>query len=290
MKLFIYLMWILHWLPLPFLGRLGEAIGLILFYVMKQRKNIALTNLRLCFPQKTEAQRIIIAKQHFKVYVRSILERGILWWGSKQRLKRLIKIEQNLPLDILKSGPTILLCPHFVCLEISGIALLLNSDISVCTMYTQQQNKIIDKALFKGRSRFHSALLVPRYKGIKPIIRAMRQGMPFIMLPDMDFGVRDGVFVSFFGIQAITLTALARIAAITSANIIPVVTTFMPAYKGWKTIFYPVWQNYPGNDIIAATQRMNIFIEKRVLENPAEYFWVHRRFKTRPSGFMDVYS
>lgn len=289
MRALIILLWLLHWLPLPLLGRLGETLGSLLFLIMKPRRHIALTNLRLCFPEQTEAARKIIARQHFQAYARSALERGILWWASEARLKRLIKVESGVPLERIKSGPTILLCPHFVCLEIPGIALVLNSDVSVCTIYAKQQNALIDQALLQGRSRFRPVTLLSREKGVKPIIRAMREGLPFIMLPDMDFGLRDAEFVPFFGIPAATLTATARIAAATHASVIPAITTFLPNYQGWKTIFYPAWENYPGADIVTATRRMNAFIEARVLETPAEYFWAHKRFKTRPQGAANVY-
>ena len=182
-----------------------------------------------------------------------------------------------------------MLCPHFVCLEIPGIALVLNSHLSVCTIYAKQQNAIVDEALLKGRSRFRPVTLLAREKGVKPIIRAMREGLPFIMLPDMDFGFRDSEFVPFFGNPASTLTAPARIAATTNANVIPVITTYLPNYQGWKTTFYPAWENYPGDDIIAATRRMNEFIEERVREAPEQYFWAHKRFKTHPPGTLNVY-
>lgn len=289
MRALIALMWLLHWLPLPILGRLGEGLGSLLFIIMKPRRHITLTNLRLCFPDKSEAERETIARQHFQAYARSALERGILWWASEKRLKRLIKIDSGVPVDVIKSGPTILLCPHFVCLEIPGIALVLNSDLSICTIYSKQQNKVVDQALLKGRSRFRPVTLLSREKGVKPIIRAMREGLPFIMLPDMDFGLRDAEFVPFFGRPAATLTATARIAAATHANVIPMITTFLPNYKGWKTTFYPAWENYPGDDIVEATRRMNAFIEQRVLEAPAEYFWAHKRFKTQPEGLTNVY-
>jgi len=191
---------------------------------------------------KSEAERTVIARQHFQAYARSALERGILWWASEARLKRLIKVEPGVPFETLSSGPTILLCPHFVCLEIPGIALVLNSQFSVCTIYSRQQNKIVDDALLKGRSRFRPVTLLAREKGVKPIIRAMREGLPFIMLPDMDFGIRDGEFVPFFGVPTATLSAPARIAAATNANVIPVITTYLPGYKGWKTTFYPAWE------------------------------------------------
>jgi len=276
-------------LPLPILGRLGEALGSLLFVIMKPRRHITMTNLRLCFPDKTETERETIARQHFQAYARSALERGILWWASEARLKRLIKVEPRVPVEVIKSGPTILLCPHFVCLEIPGIALVLNSDLSICTIYSKQQNEVVDQALLKGRSRFRPVTLLAREKGVKPIIRAMRDGLPFIMLPDMDFGMRDAEFVPFFGVPAATLTATARIAAATHANVVPMITTFLPNYKGWKTTFYPAWENYPGDDVVEATRRMNAFIEERVLEAPAEYFWAHKRFKTHPPGTPNVY-
>ncbi|MGS0742244.1 LpxL/LpxP family acyltransferase [Glaciimonas sp. GG7] len=284
MKALIFLLWLTHWLPLWILGPLGEALGSLLFIIMKPRREITLTNLKLCFPDMPEEERVALARQHFQAYSRSALERSVLWWASEARLKRLIKIDSALPLAALEAGPTILLCPHFVCLEIPGIALVLNSSLSICTIYSRQQDAVVDAALLKGRSRFRPVKLFTREQGVKPIIRAMREGFPFIMLPDMDFGTKDAEFVPFFGIPAATLTAPARIAAATKASVVPMIATYLPGYKGWKVTFYPAWENYPGDDITEATRRMNAFIEARVLEAPAEYFWAHKRFKTRPHG------
>lgn len=289
MRLLLVFIWLLHWLPLPILGRIGNFLGNILYMVMKPRRHITQTNLRLCFPEKTEAERHLLARQHFQAYARSGLERGILWWASERRLKRLMHIDGDIPVNTIQSGPTILLCPHFVCLEIPGIALVLNSDLSICTIYAKQQNDVIDQALLKGRSRFRPVVLLSRDKGIKPIIREMKHGRPFIMLPDMDFGRKDAEFVDFFGTPAATLTATARIAGVTHANVIPMIATFMPNYKGWKIKFYPKWENYPGDDVHAATRQMNAFIEDRVREAPEQYFWAHKRFKTRPEGEPPLY-
>ncbi|MFL6636694.1 MAG: lipid A biosynthesis acyltransferase, partial [Massilia sp.] len=117
----------------------------------------------------------------------------------------------------------------------------------------------------------------------------LREGMPYYMLPDMDFGEKDATFVPFFGIPAATLTAMGRLAGATGAKVIPVVATFLPDYKGYRVEFYPAWEDFPGDDIIAATRRMNAFIEDRVREHPAEYFWTHKRFKTRPPGEPSFY-
>lgn len=290
MKLLLGLMWLLHWLPLPVLGRLGEAVGSLLFLIMKPRRDITLTNLRLCMPQLSEAKRRSIARRHFQNYARSVLERALLWWAPRQRLERLIVVEPSMPVAEMTSGPTILLCPHFVCLDVAGLSVMLEGP-TACSIYTRQQNEVFDQALRKGRTRFNADIkLFSRGEGVKPIIRALRQGMPFFMLPDMDFGEKDAEFVPFFGIPAATLTAPARIAAATGAKVIPVIATYLPNYRGWKVKFYPAWEDYPGGDMVEATRRMNAFIEERILEAPSEYFWAHKRFKTRPPGVPSVYA
>lgn len=290
MKLLLGLMWLLHWLPLPVLGRLGEAVGSLLFLIMKARRDITLTNLRLCMPHLPEAERRSLARRHFQNYARSVLERALLWWAPRSRLERLIVVEPAMPVAEMTSGPTILLCPHFVCLDVAGLSVMLEGP-TACSIYTRQQNEVFDQALRKGRTRFNADIkLFSRGEGVKPIIRALRQGMPFFMLPDMDFGEKDAEFVPFFGIPAATLTAPARIAAMTGAKVIPVIATYLPNYRGWKVRFYPAWENYPGDDMVEATRRMNAFIEERILEAPSEYFWAHKRFKTRPPGVPSVYA
>jgi KDO2-lipid IV(A) lauroyltransferase len=286
MRFLIALLWLLHWLPLPILGRIGTAIGSLMYYAIPKRRKIAFTNLRLCMPELSEAQRKDIVMRHFQGYSRSILERSLIWWAPVPRLRRLIHIEPAVPQAEMESGPTILLCPHFVCLDVAGVAARV---IPVSTIYSPQKNKAFDNLLRYGRERFGPVRLFTREDGVKPILRALRDGLPYFMLPDMDFGEKDSAFVPFFGIPAATLTALGRLSAATGAKVIPVVATFLPNYKGYRVVFYPSWDNYPGDDMIAATRRMNAFIEERVREHPAEYFWTHKRFKTRPPGEPPFY-
>ena len=288
MRTALGIMWLLHWLPLPVLGRIGKILGGLMYHYLKERRQITLTNLRLCQPDLSEAEHQKLAKQHFQAYARSVLERGILWWASEARLRKLIKIEPELPLEEFQSGPTIILCPHFVCLDVAGVAVTL--DCSVSSIYTRQKNRAFDAALRRGRERFNPTKLYTRKEGIKPILRTLKNNMPFFMLPDMDFGRKNSEFVPFFDIPAATLTAPARLAALSGAKIIPVIATFLPNYRGWKVKFYPAWEDFPGDDMTAATQRMNEFIEARILEAPAEYFWTHRRFKTRPKGESSLYN
>ena len=295
MRLLLGMMWLLHWLPLPVLGRIGKAVGNLLFVVMGPRRDIALTNLRLTMPELTEEQRRDIARRHFQAYSRSVLERSILWWASEQRLRKLIKVETSdgmapgkVPVAEMTEKPTILLCPHFVCLDVGGASIAMEASAS--SMYVAQKNKVFDEVLRAGRARFKPVKLFTRQDGIKPILRALKDRLPYFMLPDMDFGDKDAEFVPFFGVPAATLTATARIAAATGGQVMPVIATFLPNYEGYRVKFYPVWENYPGSDMVAATRRMNEFIEERVKEAPAEYFWTHKRFKTRPEGQPSFYS
>ncbi len=288
MRFLLALMWLLHWLPLPLLGRFGEAVGSLLFVLLKTRRHIALTNLRLCMPELSEAERVDLARRHFQAYSRSVWERAILWWAPTRRLRRLIKVEPAVPLAAIEAGPVILLCPHFVSLDVAGVATTLETSLS--SIYVKQKNRAFDEVLRRGRSRFRPVRLFSRQEGIKPIMRALREGLPYFMLPDMDFGDKDAPFVPFFGIPAATLTAPGRIAASAGAAVIPVVATHLPNYQGWQVKFYPAWEKYPGDDMVDAARRMNEFIEERVREAPAEYFWTHKRFKTRPEGEASLYA
>ena len=288
MRILLGLMWLLHWLPLPLLGRFGDFVGSVLFVLLRSRRHIALTNLRLCMPELSDTERVKLARRHFQAYSRSVWERAILWWASEERLKRLIVVEPDgIPVEAMTSRPTILLCPHFVCLDVAGAAIAMEASAS--SMYVTQKNTAFDQVLRAGRARFKPVQLFTRQDGIKPILRALRDKLPYFMLPDMDFGTKDAEFVPFFGIQAATLLATARIAAATGAQVMPVIATYLPGYRGYRVKFYPVWDNYPGDDMVAATRRMNAFIEERVREAPAEYFWTHKRFKTRPQGEPSLY-
>jgi KDO2-lipid IV(A) lauroyltransferase len=286
MRFLIALLWLLHWLPLPILGRIGNAVGWLMYYAIPKRRRIALINLRLCMPELSEAERADLVKRHFMAYSRSILERSLIWWAPLERVHSLIEVVPAVPEAAMKSGPTILFCPHFVCLDVGGVAARV---MPLSTMYAPQSNKAFDDLLRYGRERYGPVRLFTRTDGIKPIIRALREGLPYYMLPDMDFGEKDAAFVPFFGIPAATLTAMARLAGATGAKVIPVIATFLPNYKGYRVEFYPAWEDFPGDDIIAATRRMNAFIEARVREHPAEYFWTHKRFKTRPPGEASFY-
>jgi KDO2-lipid IV(A) lauroyltransferase len=286
-RLAVFLLWLLHFLPLPILAPIGRGVGLLLYALARERREVTLTNLRLCFPGWDEARRRALARAHFRVFGRAFLEHGLLWWSRKARLQRLIRIEGLEHWQAVAGGPVIWLAPHFVGLDMGGTRII--TEWRGVSVYSRQKDPVLNRVLLRGRSRFVEPVLFSRQDGIRPVVRAMRQGLPLYYLPDMDFGSRDSIFVPFFGVPAATVTALSRIARLAGARIVPAVTRQLPGGKGYVLRFYPAWRDFPTADVAADVRRMNAFIEERVLEMPEQYYWLHKRFKTRPAGEARFY-
>jgi len=286
-RLALAFVWLLHWLPLPLLAAVGRGFGRLLFRLGRERREVTLTNLRLCFPQMGEAERLELAKRHFEAFGRSVLERGILWWSSRERIQRLVRVEGIEHFRAVADRPVIWLAPHFVGLDMGGVRL--TTEYRLVSMYSRQKNPLVDRLLLHSRTRFGNSPMASRQDGLKPVVREMRQGLPFYYLPDMDFGARDAVFVPFFGVPAATITAMSRLAKITGAAVVPCVTRQLPGGAGYVATFHPAWEDFPSGDVEADTRRMNAFIEAEVLKMPEQYYWLHKRFKTRPPGEKRVY-
>ncbi len=281
-------MWLLHFLPLPVLAGLGNALGTLIYLFAAERRFVAMTNLRLCFPELSDAERRVLARKNFQAFARSFLERGILWWSPASRIQGYIRVEGLEHYEVAQAqGPVIVLAPHFVALDVGGSWMIQHVDL--VSVYSSQKNPLFHRMLLHGRSRFGNQKLYVRQQGLRPVIKAMRERRPFYYLPDQDLATKDGVFVPFFGVQAATLTTVPRLAEMTGAQVVPCISKLLPGGQGYEVRFYPAWENYPSGDVIADTRRMNEFIEARVREMPEQYFWLHKRFKTRPEGEEKFY-
>jgi len=280
-------LWLLHGLPLPLQAALGNAIGGLMALIPGRRRRIVATNLALCFPDAPEALRRRWLRQTYQASIRAALEHGILWWGSEARLRRLIKIDNPEAARGDGKRPVIWLAPHFVGLGMGGVRLTM--DQTVVNLYARARNPVSNKMMLRGRARFSSPVLIEKSDGIKPVLKALKDGIPLHYSPDQDQGRRNAVFVPFFGVSAATVSALPRLAKLTGAQVVPVITRQLPWGRGYAVRFYPPWDNYPSDDVDADVARMNAFIEDRIREMPAQYMWLHRRFKTRPAGEPSLY-
>jgi KDO2-lipid IV(A) lauroyltransferase len=286
-RLGVFILWLLHFLPFRVLVAIGNGLGTVLYLLAAKRRRIGDTNLKLCFPGMREEMREALLREHFKMFARGLVERCILWWSSAERISSLIRVEGVEHFDAIQGHPAILLTPHFVGMDAGGQWVAQHTD-TVC-MYANQRSIYLTQLLLEKRARFRTQLLYSRQQGLRPILKGMRDNMPFIYPPDQDQGVKDGAFIPFFGVPAATMTSVSRIAKMTGAKVVPSITRVLPGGAGYVLTFYPAWENFPSGDDIADARRMNEFIEQRILEMPEQYFWLHKRFKTRPEGEESFY-
>lgn len=288
-RLLVALLWLIHWLPLSVQAPIGRGIGLLLYWIIAPRRRVVNTNLRLCFPGLSDAERRALAKEHFALAGRSLIERGLAWFAPEERIRRLVRIEgaEILARLIEQRQPIIMLTPHFLGLDLGGTRIA--TDFDCVSIYARQRDQVIDRWLYHGRSRFGSQVLLRRDESVRASIKAMKEIRPFYYLPDMDNGIEDSIFSPFFGVQAATLSALPRLTRLGGAVVITCVTRMLPGGQGYVVTLGEPWADFPSGDVDADTRRMNACIEDLVRTMPAQYYWVHRRFKTRPPGEPKIY-
>lgn len=273
--------WVLHLLPHRMIIVLGNGLGYLLYYLLKKPKRLALVNLSLCFPKMSEKEKHRIIRQNFQYFCSAILEYGNLLFASPEKLRQFIKVEGYEHYEAVQDQPLILFTPHFTGLDIGGVRLSMLH--KAAAIYAKQGNPHIDTLFLRIRSRFNQPLLFKRDDGIWPILRALRNKRILYYLPDQDMGDKGTAhFTPFFATQASTVDALSRIAKAAKATVLP--TVCRRENDRYVLRYYPAWENFPTQDIQADLQRMNTFIEARILETPAQYFWTQKRFKTQPDG------
>jgi KDO2-lipid IV(A) lauroyltransferase len=276
----------LNFLPRAVINALGSALGLIGYYVATQRRNVGLKNLHLCFPDMTTTQAQKIIKDHFKYLVTSALDYGIVFYGSEKKIRKYIQLK-NIE-NVFKyygSQPVIILCPHFVGLDLGAIRLSL--EVVGYSVYSKQKNDSLTDKLVQARIRFFKdkgGKIFSRQEGLRVIIKQLRETKRvFYYLPDQDFGEKDSIFVPFFAFPTCaTVSALPKIVKLTNAVVVPAAV-----YKkgnGYEMEFFPAWENYPTGDLTQDVIKMNKFVEDVVTKSIAQYFWLHKRFKTQPQG------
>jgi KDO2-lipid IV(A) lauroyltransferase len=287
--LLVACLWVLHWLPFPLMSRLGWWLGGRLWDWAPSRRRIAQRNIALCFPGLSPTDQEALVREHLRWMGRSLVERSLLWFASAQRLRRLIHIKGDFHLADRTAGPVMWLLPHFAGIDWASPALGLFQNRGGADVYSGQSNAVLDQQLLRARSRFGKTVFVPRQAGIRPIIRAIKDGYAFVNAPDLDHGAKDAGFIPFFGIPACTLLSTGRMAASLGMLVQPIVITMLPGAKGYEVEACPPFEQFPSGDVMADAQRVNTWLENRIRQNPAQYFWVHKRFKTRPAGEPSLY-
>ncbi|MHB2040141.1 MAG: lysophospholipid acyltransferase family protein [Acidiferrobacteraceae bacterium] len=273
------LFWVIGRLPAFVLAALGDGLGVLLYALAATRRRVALRNLSACFPAMAQAQRRRIARRHFQALGRSLLDPGLFWWASASRLARLVRLHgrDHYERALAAGRPLILLTPHFVAIQ-AGVALSIER--AVATVYRPLDDPVLGALYARQLARFKGRLIA-RPDGIRAALRALKDGLPLYYLPDQDLGRDHAVFAPFFGVPAATTTALARVARATHALVLPCIAR-QRRFGGYEILIGPPLAGFPTGDDVADARRMNEAIERAVIAAPEQYFWVHKRFKTRP--------
>jgi len=273
-------------LPLRVIWFVGAVLGTTLYLLHGGRRHVVRRNLERCFPQLATRERLV--RQHFRALGQTLLDNGIAWWGSRRRLRRLVRLRGREHYDraLARGQNVILLVPHFLGLEVAVSRLSLERPM--VTVFRHPDSVPLRLTMERGRGRF-GLKLIEHNQPFTAVVRAVKAGAPLYYLPDQDAGKRNAVFAPFFGIPASTFAALGRLAKMTDAAVIPCLARQRAWGAGYEIVFQPPLKNFPTGDAVADATRMNAEIEKVVRKWPAQYFWVHKRFKTRPEGEGNFY-
>ncbi len=282
----MFFMRLLARLPLPVLRALGAGLGRLLYALARRRRHIALVNLRLCYPDWSDARLHDVARRSFVLFSQAFFDRAWLWHAPPAVVRQRLRIT-GATQDLTREGAVVMFAPHFYGMDAGGSAVMDQIERPACTIYSTQSNPAVDAWMRAGRLRFGQATLLSRQDGVKPIVRALREGKMLYLLPDMDLGPQESIFVPFFGIPTATVPSLPRFAKLGGARVVPVVTRLVP--DGYEVRVHPAWQSYPSDDVRADTARMNAELQTWIDAMPEQYYWVHKRFKTRPPGEPPVY-
>jgi KDO2-lipid IV(A) lauroyltransferase len=285
MRLVVGLVWLLSWLPFRAISALGWLIGHLIATLPSSRRHIGAVNLKLALPDWTPAARARLLRRHFVAMVQMLLEYGYCWFAPPERLKRLMRIEGLEHLRALDGRNVILMAPHFTGLDMAGLRISLETP--VVSIYSVQKDPWLDSFFRAKRLRLGTGIIFARQQGTRPTLRALKDGYRLYYLPDQDFGARDSVFVPFFGVPAATIGGLSRMAAVTKAAVLPCYPR--READGYTLVIEPALENFPTDDVVADATRMNTVVEAQARRQLHQYFWLHKRFKSRPPGEADLY-
>jgi len=281
------ILWCLIHLPYGWQLGIGRFIGRLVLRIAGHRRHIASTNLRQCFPELEEEEHQQLLARYFESMGIGLLEMGMSWWAPSRKLEKLARIEglEHLEKALEKGNGAILLSGHFTTMEIGGRLLSMYAPFDV--LYRKQRNPAMEAIMEKGRNRFTRKAI--RRDDLLAMRRSLKQNIPVWYAPDQDFGLDKSVFVPFFGIPATTITATSRLARVSAAPVVPFFQVRLPGTAGYLLTLYPALEDFPGEDAVHDTRRINEIIEARVRGNPEQYLWAHRRFRTRPEGEASLY-
>lgn len=281
-------MWLLGKAPRGLGMALSRPLGWLMARLMKGRRRIARRNVERCFPELNESRREVLIDSCFRALGRMPFEIAWSWSASVKRLRRMTRCE-GLPavLDAYQGQRGVLLITaHLTCLEIGARRAALELP-RAGAIYRPLRSPVLE--WYQNRSRRKYAEVLISKRDLRSAIRYLKGGGMLWYAPDQDFGPRQSLFVPFFGIPTATLTATARLVELTGCRVVPMFPRYDEASGQYVVQFHPALENFPSGDSVADLTRINALLEEQVRMAPEQYWWIHRRFKTRPDGEPPFY-
>lgn len=274
--------------PYGFQMRLGRLFGALAFRVMRSRRRIAMRNIALSFPALADREVVELARAHFANLGMSIVEMGMAY-HAPQRLAGRIRVSglEHLTAALARGEHVILLTAHFGALEVSGVAFR-EAGVTLDAVFRRNRNPLLDEYIRRGRER--AARNTIEKRDIKRVVRSLREGVPVWYAPDQSYDRKQSDMVTFFAEPAMMTTATTSLARLGDARIVAFFP-FRDADSGtYEVRFSPPMESVPSDDPAADTVQINAMIEDAIRRAPAQYYWVHRKFKHRPAALPDAYA
>lgn len=275
-------------LPYPAMMWLGGVLGGLMYRLMRCRRSVAATNIEMAFPELSERERKALLVEHFGNAGRTIIESALSWWGKKERLGRLTHIHnlEYLTGAAAQGKGVVLLSAHFTSFEIA--ARLLTDQHPLQVLYKEQKGNPLFESYTTFR-RLHYYIRAITHHDLRGMVRGLKEGLTCWYLPDQDFGTNQSVFAPFMGVPTSTITTTARITKMSGAVVVPYYPLRRRDGSGYDIHILPPLENFPSGDNIADATTVNRLIEPFVKQEPSQYLWMHRRFRTRPDGAPSPY-
>jgi KDO2-lipid IV(A) lauroyltransferase len=282
----IALLWLCNRLPLGAQYRLGRWLGKALYLCLPQRRHVVRVNLALCFPEKSAQEREALVRETFANNGIGIFETAMAWWTPRSAFHNrvIFKGREHLERAHAQGHGVLLLGAHFSTLDLGG--LLFSDYFPVDAMYRRHNNPLMERIITRGRQRYFGQAI--ERSDIRSVIRALKKNHIIWYAPDQDFGRKQSVYAPFFGVSAATITATSRLAKLNGSPILMLAQHRLPDGR-YELELFPVIEPFPSGDDVADATRVNAEIERAIRKDPAQYMWVHRRFKTHPKGKNYLY-
>lgn len=280
-------MWVLSWLPIAVQQPLGAVLGWLAGRLLRRRRQVVLINLGIAFPDRTERQRQRLADEHFRALGMGIFETALAWFAPDWRLRRRCEVVglEHLDAATADGSGVLLLTGHFTTLEI-GARVLCLANRPFHAMYRPYNNAVMDHLMHHWREGRSGLPALPR-DDLRRLVKSLRAGHAIWYAPDQTLDKRMSVYARFFGMPVRTITATARLAQMGRSKVVP----YFPQRIGgrYRIEFLPALEDFPSGDDVADAEQVNRVIERGVMLAPAQYFWVHKRYKGLPPEIPPVY-